>query len=157
VNNTSTIGLVDANNFYASAERVFDPTLAHLPVVVLSNNDGCIIARNKEARELGIKMSTPLFEVRHLLEKHQAAILSSNYELYAIMGWRFQSVLEEFTPDIEHYSIDEVFLRLPLCCRQSPATLGQEMRARVEALTGIPVSVGFARTKTLAKIAVEHT
>src|SRR5262245_6731754 len=152
----SVIGLVDANNFYASSEKVFDPLLAKCPVVVLTNNDGCVIARSPDAKALRIKMSDPLFKVRDIIEEYGVAVLSSNYELYADMSWRFQGVLEDFTPDIEHYSIDEVFLRLPLSCRESPAAVGHEMRFRVEALTGIPVSVGFARTKTLAKIAVEH-
>jgi DNA polymerase V len=151
-----TIGLVDANDYYTSAQVAFDPALAQRPVVVLSNNDGCIVSRNKLAKKLGVGMAVPLFEVRELLEKHHAVILSSNFELYSDLSWRFQGVLEEFTPDIEHYSIDEVFLRLPLCYQKSLVEIGHEMRFRVKALTGIPVSVGFARTKTLAKIAIEH-
>lgn len=149
----NSIGLIDANNFYATAEKAFDPKLAGRPVVVLSNNDGCVVARSREAKELGIGMGAPLFEVRHLVERHGVEVLSSNYELYADMSWRFQSVLEDFSPDIEHYSIDEVFLKVP--CRGDLTETGRRIRETVRGLTGIAVSIGFAETKTLAKIAIE--
>lgn len=151
---TSALGLIDANNFYASAERVFDPRLARRPVVVLSNNDGCIVARSKEAKQIGIPMGAALFEYRRKLEAVNAAIMSSNYTLYDDMSRRFQEVLDDFTPDVEHYSIDECFVKMPLCYHDLAGT-GHEMRNRVRALSGIPVSVGFAATKTLAKLAVE--
>ena len=148
------IALIDANNFYASAERAFDPRLAARPVVVLSNNDGNVVARSKEAKALGIPMGAPFFEVKRKLEKVNAAILSSNYELYADMSWRFQTTLYDFSPDIEHYSIDEVWMKMPLSHQALTAT-GHEMRETVHGLTGLPVSVGFGKTKTLAKVAIE--
>lgn len=150
----SSIGLIDANAFYASAERAFDPRLARRPVVVLSNNDGNVVARSKEAKALGIKMAQPYFEVRRLLEKANGEALSSNYELYADMSWRFQTAIYDFSPDIEHYSIDEVWAQMPHS-RVPLTETGHQIRQAVEALTGIPVSVGFAETKTLAKIAIE--
>jgi DNA polymerase V len=96
------IGLIDANNFYCSVEEVFDPALHHRPLVVLSNNDGCVVARNISARKLTIPMGAPVFQIRHLLERHDGVALSSNYGLYADLSWRFQSLLEEFSPDIEN-------------------------------------------------------
>lgn len=150
----ATIGLIDANNFYASAERVFDPQLARRPLIVLSNNDGCVVARSAEAKAIGVPMGAPLFQIRPLLDRHDALILSSNYALYDDMSHRFQSVLEDYTPDVEHYSIDEAFVRMPLCVASLSET-GNEMKQRVHALTGIPVSIGFGPTKTLAKLAVE--
>ncbi len=149
------ICLIDANNFYAAAEQAFDPKLVGRSVVVLSNNDGCVVARSAAAKRLGIQMAAPIFEVRRLLEQNDGVILSSNFGLYADLSWRFQAVLDDFTPDVEHYSIDEVFVRFPLSFQRSFSDVGREMRERVRALTGIPVSVGFAETKTLAKIAVE--
>lgn len=148
------IGLIDANSFYASAEQLFDPTFARRPTVVLSNNDGCVVARSKEAKEIGIPMGAPLFEYRRKLEAANAVILSSNYALYDDMSRRFQGVLDDYTPDVEHYSIDEVFVKMPLCYNALTDT-GREMRRRVRALSGIPVSVGFGPTKTLAKLATE--
>jgi DNA polymerase V len=155
VNTMSAIGLIDANNFYASVERAFAPELDRRPLVVLSNNDGCVVARSPEAREIGIPMAAPIFQVRHLLDRHNGVALSSNYTLYDSISWRFQSVLEDFTPDVEHYSIDEVFVKMPLSSLRSLSETGREMRRQVRALTGVPVSVGFAETKTLAKLAVE--
>ncbi|QQS47618.1 MAG: Y-family DNA polymerase [Acidobacteriota bacterium] len=151
----NSIALIDANNFYATAEKAFDPRLARRPVIVLSNNDGCVVARSKEAKELGIGMGVPLFEVRHLVERHGVAVLSSNYELYADMSWRFQSALDDFSPEIEHYSIDEVFLRVPFRGGTELTEMGHRIRETVDGLTGITVSIGFAETKTLAKIAIE--
>ena len=149
------IGLIDANNFYASVEKVFDPALAGRPLVVLSNNDGCIVARSAEAKAIGIPMGAPIFEVRSLLEQHGGEALSSNYALYADLSWRFQTVFEDYTPEIEHYSIDELFVRMTGVTARSLDAVGRRMREEVRALTGVPVSVGFAETKTLAKIAVE--
>jgi DNA polymerase V len=123
--------------------------------VVLSNNDGCVVARSPEARELKIPIGVPLFQIRHLLDRHNGVALSSHYTLYDDMSWRFQSCLEDFTPDIEHYSIDEVFVKMPLSSLRSLSETGREMRRQVRALSGVPVSVGFAETKTLAKLAVE--
>ena len=151
----SAIGLIDANNYYASVERAFAPELDRRPLVILSNNDGCVVARSPEARELKIPIGVPLFQIRHLLDRHNGVALSSHYTLYDDMSWRFQSCLEDFTPDIEHYSIDEVFVKMPLSSLRSLSETGHEMRSQVRALTGVPVSVGFAETKTLAKIAIE--
>jgi len=100
-------------------------------------------------------MGVPLFQIRHLLDRHNGVALSSHYTLYDDMSWRFQSCLEDFTPDIEHHSIDEVFVKMPLSSLRSLSETGREMRRQVRALTGVPVSVGFGETKTLAKIAIE--
>ena len=105
--------LVDCNNFYASCERVFNPKLARSPIVVLSNNDGCVIARSQEAKAIGIPMGAPLFKVRQLVQQHQVAIFSSNFSLYGDMSRRVMEVLSRHCPDIEVYSIDEAFLLLP--------------------------------------------
>src|SRR5262249_45082591 len=113
------------------------------------------VSRSPEAKRLGIPMAAPVFQVRRLLERHNGVELSSNYSLYHDMSWRFQSCLEDFTPDIEHYSVYELFLKMPLSSLRSLSETGREMRRQVRALTGIPVSVGFGETKTLAKLAVE--
>lgn len=146
--------IVDCNNFYASCERVFNPLLEQRPVVVLSNNDGCIIARSSEAKALGIKMGTPLFEARKLVKQHDIAIFSSNYPLYGDMSNRVMETLRQLVPDVEVYSIDEAFLHLngTTTMYQNLDVLGQQVRKTVRQWTGIPVSVGIAPTKTLAKI-----
>ena len=145
--------LVDCNNFYASCERVFNPAIIHRPVVVLSNNDGCIIARSNEAKALGFKMGDVYFQVRPLIEKHGVAVFSSNYTLYGDMSRRVMETLEQFAPELETYSIDEAFLNLagfaPERLRDHAATI----RRTVRQWTGIPVSVGIGPTKTLAKAA----
>src|SRR5262249_40852169 len=114
-----------------------------------------VVARSLEARKIGIPMSAPIFQVRGLLDRHNGLALSSNYALYDDLSWRFQSCLEDFTPDVEHYSVDEVFVKMPASSWHTLTETGREMREQVRALTGIPVSVGFAETKTLAKLAVE--
>jgi len=144
--------LVDCNNFYVSCERVFNPKLAHRPVVVLSNNDGCIVARSNEAKALGIGMGVPAFEVADLIKKHNVEVFSSNYTLYDDMSSRVMEVLSTFTPDIEVYSIDEAFLNLA-GFKCSLTDYGRKIRQTVKKWTGIPVSVGIAGTKTLAKVA----
>lgn len=146
------VALVDCNNFYVSCERVFNPKLRRRPVVVLSNNDGCVVARSEEAKALGIPMGIPYFRVRELLQDHQAAVLSSNYTLYADMSDRVMQALAAFTPSLEIYSIDEAFLSLQ-GLSGDPLGLGRRIRRTVLQWTGIPVSVGIASTKTLAKIA----
>jgi len=145
--------LCDANNFYASCERVFDAALTGRPVVVLSNNDGCVVARSNEAKALGIGMGVPLFRVRHIVEAHGVRVFSSNYALYADMSQRIMTVLSEFTPEFEVYSIDEAFLRVSVPTAGTLADLGREIQARVYRHTGVPLSVGIAETKTLAKLA----
>ena len=147
------IALIDANNFYASCERVFDPRLVGRPVVVLSNNDGCVIARSAEAKELGIGMGEPFFKVRDLVKEQNVVVRSSNYELYGDMSSRLMDVLEQFSPDSEVYSIDEAFLELEKSAPGELRKLGAEIRDRVRRQTGLPVSVGIAETKTLAKVA----
>lgn len=147
--------LVDCNNFYVSCERVFNPKLAGRPVVVLSNNDGCIISRSEEAKAIGVRMGAPLFQAQALLDAHGAAVFSSNYALYGDMSRRVAETLETFTPDIELYSIDEAFLSLDGRGAGRLGDTGREIRERVERWTGIPVCIGIAATKTLAKVAVE--
>jgi DNA polymerase V len=147
------LALVDGNNFYVSCERVFRPDLIGKPVAVLSNNDGCIVARSQEVKNLGIKMGVPLFQIQQLVNRHQIQLFSSNYSLYADMSARVMSVLEEFAPSLEVYSIDEAFLDLTGVCHQDPMTYGQRIRKTVFRSTGIPVCVGLGPTKTLAKLA----
>ncbi|QYJ80193.1 translesion error-prone DNA polymerase V subunit UmuC [Shewanella acanthi] len=145
---------VDCNNFYASCERMFRPDLIGRPIVVLSNNDGCIVARSAEAKQLGIKMGVPAFQVRSLLEQHSVAVFSSNYALYADISARVMTTLEQMVPQVEVYSIDEAFLdmaHLDKCL--SVPKLALEIRSRIQKWIGITVCVGIAPTKTLAKLA----
>ena len=143
--------LVDCNNFYCSCERVFNPALEKKPMVVLSNNDGCIVARSNEIKELGIPMGAPMFQYKKLLEQKKAVILSSNYQLYGDMSQRVMGTLRQFTPSMEVYSIDEAFLRLEEYKRLDLIKYCLEMRKIVKQWTGIPVSIGIAPNKTLAK------
>ena len=145
--------LVDCNNFYVSCERVFRPELNGKPVVVLSNNDGCVVARSNEVKDLGIKMGTPVFKVRDQLNDMKCNIFSSNYTLYGDMSNRVMQVLSYFSEDIEYYSIDEAFMEFPDYTEEQLLELGQEIVDRVKQHTGMPVSVGFGPTKTLAKLA----
>jgi len=145
--------LVDGNNFYASCERVFNPALNGKPVVVLSNNDGIIIARSNEAKALGIKMGTPAFEIKDLLKRGEVTTFSSNYALYGDMSQRMMQIFSEFTPDVEVYSIDEAFLDFTGFKNVDLRQIATDLRRRVRKYIGIPVSVGLAPTKTLAKVA----
>ena len=145
------IALVDCNNFYASCERLFEPALRGKPVVVLSNNDGCVIARSNEAKALGIGMGDPWHLNRDKFEKHGVIVRSSNYTLYGDISGRVVSVLREFTPELEVYSIDEAFLSFEGF--RDLDGHARDLRRRVLQWTGIPVSVGIAPTKTLAKVA----
>ncbi len=145
------IALVDCNNFYVSCERVFRPRLNHKPVIVLSNNDGCAIARSNEAKSLGIGMGTPYYKIRELCRKNEVKVYSSNYELYGDMSRRVVSVLGRFTNQVEVYSIDESFLGIDE--QNDLLDISQKMRTAVLKWTGIPVSVGLGPTKTLAKLA----
>jgi DNA polymerase V len=149
------IALVDCNNFYVSCERVFRPDLVGRPVAVLSNNDGCIVARSQEVKDLGVKMGVPLFQIQQLVNQHQIQLFSSNYSLYADMSARVMATLEEFAPSLEVYSIDEAFLDLTgiYPCQKDPIAYGQRIRKAVFRATGIPVCVGMGPTKTLAKLA----
>ena len=145
--------IVDCNNFYASCERVFRPELNGRPVVVLSNNDGCIIARSNEAKDLGIAMGTPYFRSQKLLKKHDVAVFSSNYPLYGDMSQRVMDVLSQHAPRTEVYSIDEAFLDFEGFEKWDLQEYGQKIRNTTYRWTGIPVSIGFGPTKTLAKLA----
>ena len=149
------LALIDCNNFYASCERVFNPSLEGKPIVVLSNNDGCIVARSNEAKELGIDMAQPFFKIEKVLKANNVAVFSSNYALYGDMSARVMNILGEYTDCMEIYSIDEAFLELPDWTGRELYELGIEMKARIKRETGIPVSIGFARTKTLCKVANE--
>ena len=145
--------LVDGNNFYASCERVFNPMLNNKPVVVLSNNDGIIIARSNEAKALGIKMGAPAFEIKKWVDAQKVYAFSSNYALYGDMSQRMMHIFQDFTPDIEIYSIDEAFLDFHTFPHIDLRQTGKEIRKKVKKFIGIPVSVGLGPTKTLAKIA----
>ena len=144
--------LVDCNNFYVSCERIFEPSLEGRPVVVLSNNDGCVVSRSNEAKRLGIGMGVAFFKVKDFAVKHGLVALSSNYTLYADMSRRVMETLCNFTPEIEVYSIDEAFLNLS-GFGDNLTDYGRRIRQTVKQWTGMPVSVGIAETKTLAKIA----
>lgn len=146
------IGLVDCNNFYASCERAFRPELRNRPVVVLSNNDGCVIARSAEAKAIGIPMGAPYFKWRNMVERYNVAVFSSNYALYGDLSTRVMGVLARFCPSVEIYSIDEAFVDLS-GVPGGADSFSRRLKATVEAWTGIPVSIGIGSTKTLAKIA----
>ncbi len=145
--------LADCNNFFASCERVFRPDLQGKPVIVLSNNDGCAIARSNEAKALGIKMGDPFFKIKDIVEKHNVTVFSGNMALYGEMSQRVRWVLEEYAPSIEVYSIDEAFLDLRGMDHIDLDAYAKEISAKCWKMTSIPVSVGIAPTKTLAKIA----
>lgn len=147
------IALVDCNSFYVSCECVFRPNLWEKPVGVLSNNDGCFIARNKALKSLGVKMGVPLFQVADLVKKHEVHLFSSNFPLYADMSSRVMSLLETFSPSTEIYSIDEAFLDLTGICQQDSIGYGLSIKQSIQQNTGIPVCVGMGPTKTLAKLA----
>ncbi|HSI28551.1 MAG: Y-family DNA polymerase [Methylophilus sp.] len=150
---TRAIALVDVNNFYVSCERVFNPRLRNRPVVVLSNNDGCVISRSAEAKTLGIAMGAPWFQIRKFLEQENVFVLSSNYALYADMSSRVMSILRRFSPSQEVYSIDESFLDLTGFTHVDPTDYAQTLRQTVLQGTDLPVCVGIGSSKTLAKMA----
>ena len=143
--------LVDVNNFYASCEQLFDPKLRGRPLVVLSNNDGCVVARSAEARAIGVPMASPWYKVRDLVHKHGGTARSSNYALYADMSDRVVEVLSAFSPNVEVYSIDESFL--DVVGFPDRVAHGKKIRERICTWLGLPVCVGIAQTKTLAKLA----
>lgn len=145
--------LVDCNNFYASCEKLFNPKLANTPVVVLSNNDGCVVARSAEVKALGIPMGVPWFKLKDAAKQHGIVAFSSNYALYADMSNRVVEVLGHFSPNLEVYSIDESFLDLSGFNRQDLESYGQEIRQRIQDWLGLAVCVGIGQTKTLAKLA----
>ncbi len=145
--------LADCNNFYASCERVFRPSLNTEAIVVLSNNDGCIIARSNEAKSLGIPMGLPLFKAQNALRKHHVHIFSSNYAFYGDMSRRVMNILKTFSPEVELYSIDEAFLDLQDFDLHQLRKLGHQILQTIYQHTGLPISLGIAPTKTLAKVA----
>jgi len=156
--NHKLYGLADCNNFFVSCERVFRPDLQDKPVIVLSNNDGCAISRSQEAKDLGIKMGQPLFEIQPLVDKYNVAIFSSNFALYGNMSNRVMSMLSHYTPLLEQYSIDEAFIDLNNMCRTNEQyhDYGVEIVQTVRRATGIPISLGIAPTRTLAKMASKY-
>ena len=145
------IALADCNNFYASCERVFNPGLKNKPIVVLSNNDGCIIARSNEAKELGIKMGVPVFQVRDIIDNNNVYVFSTNFALYGDMSSRVMSLLTDMAPETEIYSIDEAFMNFSGV--RDSVRLASKMKSIITKSTGIPISIGIAGTKTLAKVA----
>lgn len=146
--------LVDCNNFYVSCERVFNAHVRTRPCIVLSNNDGCVVARSNDVKKL-IKMGQPVFEIADLIEQYNIAVFSSNYSLYADMSKRVMHVLAEFSEHLESYSIDEAFLTLTHLSIPDGTRWGRQLKETVFKYTGIPVSVGIATSKTLTKIACE--
>lgn len=149
----TVFALVDCNNFYVSCERVFNPGLENKPVIVLSNNDGCAVARSNEVKALGVTLGAPVFKEQALIKKHGIQVFSSNYALYGDMSNRVMRVLSDFAPNLEVYSIDESFLDLTDVRKNDLTDFGVEIKTKVKKHTGLPVSVGIAKTKTLAKIA----
>ncbi|MFM7651811.1 MAG: Y-family DNA polymerase [Vulcanococcus sp.] len=145
--------LIDANNFYASCEQAFDPALLGRPVVVLSNNDGCVVSRSSEARRLGIGMGKPYFQIAEQLARHGVVVRSSNYALYGDMSQRLMSSLEPWVAELEVYSIDEAFARLPRPAGGDLSLWARELRSRIRRNLGLPIAIGIAPSKVLAKIA----
>ena len=150
---TKKIALVDCNSFYVSCERLFNPKIRKKPVVVLSNNDGCIISRSNEAKALGIKMGEPYFKAKEIILKNNIQVFSSNYSLYGDLSRRVMRTLKRFNVDIEIYSIDEAFLDMTNFSDKEVEEVGKEIRSTILQWTGIPTSIGIAQTKTLSKIA----
>lgn len=145
--------LIDCNNFFASCERVFRPDLIHQPIIVLSNNDGCVIARSNEAKALGIAMGEPYFKVKGLCSQHHVQVFSSNYCLYGDLSYRVMSIIEDSWPEVEIYSIDEAFLDISNLPASGRDSFCEKLQARILKETGIPTSIGIGSTKTLAKAA----
>ena len=152
-NSKKKIALVDCNSFYVSCERLFNPKIQNVPVVVLSNNDGCVISRSTEAKKIGIKMGEPYFKIKELVKKNNVQIFSSNYALYGDISRRVMKVLKGFSDKVEIYSIDEAFIDLSHVKDEMTEEYGKEIRERVLKWTGIPTSVGISNTKTLSKVA----
>ena len=153
IQHTKKIALVDCNSFYVSCERLFNPKIRKKPVVVLSNNDGCIVSRSNEAKALGIKMGEPYFKAKDIIIKNNVQVFSSNYSLYGDISRRVMRTLKRFNSDIEIYSIDEAFLDLSNFSEDEIEDVGKEIRSIVLQWTGIPTSIGIAKTKTLSKVA----
>jgi DNA polymerase V len=150
---TRSFALIDGNSFYCSCERVFDPKLKRRPVIVLSNNDGCAVARTSEAKALGIKMGAPMFLIRDIVKREGVVVFSSNYTLYGDMSRRMNTVYQQFASDIEVYSIDESFLDAGPIEPERRLDWGRDLHSTVSTSTGVPTCVGIGPTKTLAKLA----
>lgn len=149
-------GLIDCNNFFASCERVFDPKLINKPIAILSNNDGCIIARSSEVKKLGVPMGAPLHEWKNVIDQYSINVFSANFHLYGDMSNRVMRILEKFSPEVQVYSIDEAFIDLTDVHVDDYYEYGKKIRDTIMKWTGLPVSVGIAPTKTLCKIATKH-
>ena len=143
--NNKKIALVDCNSFYVSCERLFNPKINNLPVVVLSNNDGCVISRSSEAKKIGIRMGEPYFKVKQLVKEHNVQVYSSNYALYGDISRRVMCILKKFSPNIEVYSIDEAFLDLTIVKNEEIENFIRELRSLILKWTGIPVSIEIGR------------
>lgn len=150
------LAVIDANNFYVSCERVFNPKLVGKPVIVLSNNDGCVVARSNEAKKLGIKMGQPFFEIADLVKKHNVEFFSSNYKLYADLSSRVMAAIMHYFPEVEIYSIDEAFVKFDFLNSNEVMPYAKKVKDKIKQWTGIPVSIGIAKTKTLAKLANDY-
>ncbi|MDF1556192.1 MAG: hypothetical protein P1P84_24190 [Deferrisomatales bacterium] len=147
---SSLFALVDCNNFYVSCERLFNPSIKNSPIVVLSNNDGCVVSRSQEAKDLGIKMAVPAFQIESVIKKHNIKVYSSNYALYGDISSRVMATLETLAPELEVYSIDEAFLNLSgFTLMGSLEEYGKKIQKTVRQHVGVPVCVGMAPTKTL--------
>ncbi len=151
--NKNRIALIDCNSFYVSCEKLFNPSIIKKPVVVLSNNDGCVISRSSEAKILGIKMGEPYFKIKKIVKKNNVKVFSSNYSLYRDISKRIMKTLKQFSPQIEIYSIDEAFLNLSSIKDENLLEYGNKIKNIILKWTGIPTSIGIATTKTLSKIA----
>ncbi|MEY4457308.1 MAG: hypothetical protein RLY15_1572, partial [Bacteroidota bacterium] len=148
-------GIVDCNSFYCSCERLFDPRLLRSPIVVLSNNDGCIVSRSDEAKNLGIKMAVPYFQAKEMMEKNGVVSFSSNYHLYGDMSWRVMETMRALLPKdcVEVYSVDEAFINLDHIAPEDLSSYCIHLKTTIENWTGIPVSIGVAPNKVLSKVA----
>ena len=148
-------GIVDCNSFYCSCERLFDPRLLRSPIVVLSNNDGCIVSRSDEAKQLGIKMAVPYFQAKEMMEKNDVVTFSSNYHLYGDMSWRVMETMRALLPKdcVEVYSVDEAFINLDHIAPEDLSSYCTHLKSTIENWTGIPVSIGVAPNKVLSKVA----
>ncbi len=147
------IALIDGNSFYCSCERVFDPALERRPVIVLSNNDGCAVARTAEAKALGIRMGEPYFKIKDLCRRERVVVFSSNYAFYGDFSRRMNEIYRQWSPDVEVYSIDESFLDLTGFAGRNRTAMARDLRETVRQWVGIPTCVGLGPTKTLAKLA----
>ncbi len=153
---TKHYGLIDCNNFFASCERAFNPRLKNKPIIVLSNNDGCIVARSNEAKKFGIGMGVPLFKCKDIVEENEIKVFSSNFTLYGDLSKRIMNILSEYVQDVQVYSIDEAFFSISGVSSQRRQKIIEDLSKVVEKSTGIPVSVGLSKSKTLAKLSAEQ-